>query len=67
MIPFPAKYAGVCADCGGFFDAGEMIIMDLSNDGESKRYVHAVEGDHLDPAKLKPTKFEGTTLEDMGF
>lgn len=60
---FEAKYPGVCgAECGDGIAPGDQVL-----------YVGTVLVhewcSHSAPAgqKDKPTKFEGTTLEDMGY
>lgn len=58
-MSWPAKYPGTCTECGGRFEVGDEI------EGSPPAYRHQVCPDDVDT--VKPTKFEGTTLEEMGF
>jgi len=57
-VKFEAKYGGICVNCDERIIPGEMIRPALG-DG----FVH----DRCPDAEPKPTKFQGTTLEDMGY
>jgi hypothetical protein len=60
---FPAQYPGRCAECGQPFEAGTPIRATHHN---VRAYEHAVCPPEVDDTPA-PTKFEGTTDEEMGF
>lgn len=56
---FPAQFQSRCSDCGESIEVDDLIIHAL--DGG---YRHAV---CPEAAPEKPTRFKGTTFEEMGF
>jgi hypothetical protein len=58
-MAIPAKFRGVCGECDQTIDLDEMI----EQRRPSLDWVH-VSCPDVEP---KPTKFQGTTLEEMGF
>ena len=54
-----ARFQGWCDDCDQRIEIGELI-----HTGGSGKFVHV---ECPDAAAEKPTKFQGTTLEEMGF
>lgn len=58
-MSFPAQFAGHCPECGERIEIGDLLIR-APEDG----YQHAV---CPEATPEKPTKFQGTTLESMGF
>lgn len=56
-----ALYRGCCIRCGEWFEPGTMIERDPDRAGPW-RHVKCPELEDE-----KPTKFQGTTLEEMGF
>jgi hypothetical protein len=56
---FPAQYSGHCPECGERIEIGDMLIR-TPNDS----YSHAACPDVSDE---KPTKFKGSSDEEMGF
>ena len=56
-----AHYAGDCPDCTFGIKVGEDIQLAWDMMGEREYWRHK------ECPKEKPTKFEGTTLADMGF
>lgn len=61
---FVANFAGVCAmdECETPIEAGDIIERVSSGMGRGYRHVECPEA-----KDAKPTKFQGQTLEDMGF
>lgn len=57
---FPARYPGLCGECDGPFDFDDPIRRTSPGRGQ---YAHERCPDPED----KPTRFQGTTLEEMGF
>lgn len=69
MIGFDAQFVGQCSECEYVIEIGDRIVgapgvgyqhvdcADLVDDGESP----------APEPKEKPTKFQGTSLEEMGF
>jgi hypothetical protein len=62
---FPAKYRGVCIRCDEPFDVDQMIESPRSPEWPATGYYHAPTCPAA--AEPKPTRFQGTTLEDMGY
>lgn len=56
---FPARFQSRCSECGESIEVDDRIVYVI--DGG---YRHAVCPEIMPE---KPTKFQGTTLEDMGF
>jgi hypothetical protein len=59
---FPARYPGVCTECDEPIKVGDQIIT-RGNGGNLPDYRHAI---CPEAVPEKPTRFQGTTLEDMG-
>lgn len=59
---FPAKFAGVCKECDKFISVGQEIFR-----LESGGYAHANPDECDGVGPTKETKFQGTTLDDMGY
>jgi hypothetical protein len=60
---FEAQFTGgECHGCGGLIKEGQMIEMsDFFGQGRGWQHVDCPD------TEPKPTKFTGTTLEDMGY
>jgi hypothetical protein len=58
-MPFLAKYSGQCSDCGEPIEVGEEIQPTGPN-----RYEHVSCPENIEQ---KPSQFEGTTTEEMGY
>lgn len=62
---FLAKYPGTCHACKGPIEEGDPIEMWPVHAGPKRTYRHIQPcPDTLDD---KPTKWDGTSLEDMGY
>jgi hypothetical protein len=59
VVSFPAKYAGQCVECGCRIQVDDEIER-----GTEGGYVHVTCPEDI---PTKPTKFQGTDLESMGF
>jgi len=53
---FEAKFPGECAECWGRIEVGDLIEHAI---GDGYRHVKCPEA--------RPTRFQGTTLDEMGF
>jgi len=58
---FTAEYASTCSECFGRIEPGDRIVGDRDAPG-APTYRHAT----CAPVE-KPTKFQGHTLDDMGY
>jgi len=61
LMTFEAQYAGPCEECTFPIKIGDPIVLTY-NDSTDETYWK-----HQECPKEKPTKFEGTSLEDMGY
>lgn len=60
-MSFQARYRGLCCECGEPFEVDTPINSSRNNPG---RYQHEI---CPEDEPEKPTRFVGTTLEEMGF
>ncbi len=58
-MSFAARFAGECPECGGRIELGDQLVF-----VEELGYAHEACPDALPE---KSTKFQGTSLEEMGF
>jgi hypothetical protein len=63
-MPIEARYPGVCSKCDEKIEVGQLIwSRPKSNNTDALEWEHHECPETVAP---KPTRFQGTTLEDMG-
>jgi hypothetical protein len=69
---FQSKYVGICPRCRSQYEANTFIVRIPDEEftmGMPGKYAHADPNEctALDVLEGKPTKWDGSTLEDMGY